>query len=119
MSIKWEGGKSLEHHFLTLDEFLDAFYALKVGITAELEAKKGQGVQQKPAPAQADFHKLLKVARAKPVDLPTYDGKSKASYKGFKESFKYIIEHTNVPPELCGGTIGKLFNGGCTLLHRG
>ena len=118
MSTKWEGGKSLEHHFLTLDEFLDAFNTLKVGIAAELE-DKGQGAQQKPAPAQADFHKLLKVARAKPVDLPTYDGKSKASYKGFKESFKYIIERTNVPPELWGGTIGKLFNGGCTRLHRG
>ena len=40
MSIKWEGGKSLEHHFLTLDEFLDAFYALKVGIAAELVDEK-------------------------------------------------------------------------------
>ena len=36
------------------------------------------------------------------MNLPTYDGKSKAAYAGFKDSFKSIIEHTSVPQELWG-----------------
>ena len=105
MSTRWEGGKALVHHFVTLEEFLEAFFALKVGINAELSDMKGQGVKSKASSAQSDFQKLLKVAKAKPVDLPTYDGKSKAAYAGFKESFQYIIERTNVPPELWGGQL--------------
>ena len=72
-------------------------YFLKVTIIYELEAIKVQEVSPQQNSTHADFQKLLKVARAKPVDLPTYDGKSKAAYAGFKDSFIYIIERTNVP----------------------
>ena len=51
---------------------------------------------------QAEFLKLLEVASAKPVNLRTYDGKSKAAYAGFKDSFKSIIEHTSLPQESWG-----------------
>ena len=51
---------------------------------------------------QADLLKLLEVARTKPVNLPTYDGGSKAAYSGFKDAFKSIIVHASVPQELWG-----------------
>ena len=42
ISTRFGGGKSLEHHFLTLDEFLDTFHVLKVGIRSESADMKGQ-----------------------------------------------------------------------------
>ena len=110
-AIRLKGSKVLEHHFQTMDEVSEAFCLLKVFIISELEAMKVQGVSPKQNSTQADFQKLLKVARAKPVDLPTYDGKSKAAYAGFKDSFKYIIERTNVPRELWGGQLEDSLRG--------
>ena len=99
-AVRLKGGKALEHHFQAMDEISEAFCVMKVTIISELEAMKVQEVSPKQNPTQADLQNLLKVAGAKPVDLPTYDGKSKAAYAGFKDSFKYIIERTNVPEEL-------------------
>ena len=110
-ATRLKGGKALEHHFQAMDEVAEAFCVLKVTISSELEAFKDQGVKPKKNSTQADFQKLLKVARAKPVDLPTYDGKSKAAYAGFKDSFTYIIERTNVPKELWGGQLEESLRG--------
>ena len=110
-ATRLKGGKALEHHFQAMDELAEAFCVLKVTIISELEALKDQGAKPKKNSSQADFQKLLKVARAKPVELPTYDGKSKAAYAGFKDSFKYIIERTNVPRELWGGQLEESLRG--------
>ena len=110
-AARLKGGKALEHHFQTMDEVSEAFCVLKVTITSELENMKDEGIKPKKNSTQADFQKLLKVARAKPVDLPTYDGKSKAAYAGFKDSFKYIIERTSVPKELWGGQLEDSLKG--------
>ena len=110
-AARLKGGKALEHHFQAMDEVSEAFCVLKVTITSELESMKDQGVKPKKNSTQSDFQKLLKVARAKPVDLPTYDGKSKAAYAGFKDSFKYIIERTSVPKELWGGQLEDSLRG--------
>ena len=110
-AVRLKGGKALEHHFQTMDEVSEAFCLLKVAIISELEAMKVQDVNPQQNSTHADFQKLLKVARAKPVDLPTYDGKSKAAYAGFKDSFIYIIERTNVPKELWGGQLEDSLRG--------
>ena len=77
-------------------------YKAKPAAAGATQDMIGQVMKPQADSNQADLLKLLEVARAKPVNLPTYDGKSKAAYAGFKDSFRCIIEHTSVPQELWG-----------------
>ena len=52
-------------------------YKAKSAAASAIQAMKGQVMKPQADLIQADLLKLMEVARAKPVKLPTYDGKSK------------------------------------------
>ena len=58
------------------------------------KAKAATGLEVK------DLTSIFKFGNAKPVDLPTFNGKKIADYNAFKKKFQYVIQHTITPKEL-------------------